>query len=174
MSDEMIKALGELVTEIGDVEYVMFETIIAVSKDDANEVHRRFYSKPFGPKVEMLEDELKHSAFDDHRTDLNSLVQMLRKLTLQRNNIIHGETFYITRKGESKVFRVGFTRGRPPPWRDFKFEGNGENIFTSNQVDEVVDVCIAIKTDLDLIRQKVIETLTGVRPPYLSHIFEID
>ncbi len=34
MSDEMILALGEFVTSVGDVEYVMFETILAVAEED--------------------------------------------------------------------------------------------------------------------------------------------
>jgi len=174
MSDEMIEALGRFVTEVGDVEYVMFETILAVAKEDANEVHRAFYNETFGPKVTMLEMRLEHSAFDEHQAGLNHLIRMLRKLTSQRNNIIHGETFNITRRNETKVFRVGFTRKNLSPWKDFNFEGNAENIFTSDQINDVIIDCIAIKTDLDLIRQKVIKKLTGRQPPYLSHIFEID
>jgi hypothetical protein len=139
-------------------------------------VHRAFYSETFGPKVTMLEKRLEHSAFDEHRAGLNHLIRMLRKLTSQRNNIIHGETFYITRRStsETKVFRVGFTRRNLRPWQDFNFEGNAENIFTSDQITDVISVCIAIKTDLDLIRQKVIKKLTGRQPPYLTHNFEID
>jgi hypothetical protein len=174
MSDEMIEALGRFVTEVGDVEYVMFETILAVAEEDANEVHRAFYNETFGPKVTMLEKRLEHSAFDEHQAGLNHLIRMLRKLTSQRNNIIHGETFNITRRNETKVFRVGFTRKNLTPWKDFNFEGNAENIFTSDQINDVIFDCIAIKTDLDLIRQKVIKKLTGHQPPYLSHIFEID
>jgi hypothetical protein len=174
MSNEMIEALGQFVTEVGDVEHVMFETILAVAEEDANETHRVFYNETFGPKVAMLEKRLKHNAFDEHRAGLNHSIQMLRKLTWQRNNIIHGETFNITRRNETKVFRVGFTRKNLTPWKDFKFEGNAENIFTSDQINDVISDCIAIKTDLDLIRQKVIKKLTGHQPPYLSHIFEID
>jgi len=174
MSDEMIEALGRFVTEVGDVEYVMFETILAVAEEDANEVHRAFYNETFGGKVTMLERRLEHSAFDEHQASLNHLIRMLRKLASQRNNIIHGETFDITRRNETKVFRVGFTRKNLTPWKDFNFEGNAENIFTSNQINDVSSNCIAIKTDLDLIRQKVIKKLTGHQPPYLSHIFEID
>jgi hypothetical protein len=109
MSDEMIQALGGFVTEVGDVEYVMFETILAVAEEDANEVHRAFYNETFGRKVTMLERRLEQSAFDEHQASLNHLIRMLRKLTSQRNNIIHGETFTITRRNETKVFRVGFT-----------------------------------------------------------------
>ena len=140
MSDEMIEALGRFVTEVGDVEYVMFETILAVAtEEDANEVHRAFYNETFGPKVAMLEKRLEHSAFDEHRDGLNHLIRMLRKLTSQRNNIIHGETFNITRRNETKVFRVGFTRKNLTPWKDFKsFEGNAENIFTSDQISDVI------------------------------------
>ncbi len=122
----------------------------------------------------MLEKRLEHSAFDEHRAGLNYLIRMLRKLTSQRNNIIHGETFDITRKNETKVFRVGFTRKNLTPWKDFNFEGNAENIFTSDQINDVICDCIATKTDLDLIRQKVIKKLTGHQPPYLSHTSEID
>jgi hypothetical protein len=176
MPDEMIEALGRFVTEVGDVEYVMFETILAVAEEDANGVHRAFYNETFGPKVAMLEQRLKQAAFDEYRADLDHLIRMLRKLTLQRNNIVHGETFDITRrnKNETKVFRVGFTRKNFTPWKDFNFEGNAENIFTSDQINDVIFDCITIKTDLDLIRQKVIKKLTGRQPPYLSHTFEID
>jgi hypothetical protein len=174
--DEMIEALGRFVTEVGDVEYVMFGTILAVAEEDANEVHRAFYNETFGPKVTMLEKRLEHVAFDEHRAGLNHLIRMLRKLAAQRNNIIHGETFYITRRNENetKAFRVGFTRKNLTPWKDFNFEGNAENIFTSDQINDVIFDCIAIKTDLDLIRQKVIKKLTGHQPLYLSHNFEID
>jgi hypothetical protein len=177
MSDEMIEVLGGFVTEVGEVEYVMFQTILAVADEDANEVHRAFYNETFGPKVTMLEKRLEHSAFDEHRAGLNHLIGMLRKLTSQRNNIIHGETFYISRRStnEEKAFRVGFTRKNLKPWKDFKnFEGNAKNIFTSDQIGDVITDCIAIKTDLDLIRQKVIKKLTGNQPPYLTHTFEID
>jgi hypothetical protein len=58
--------------------------------------------------------------------------------------------------------------------KDFNFEGNAENIFTSDQINDVISDCITIKTDLDLIRQKVIKKLTGRQPPYPSHTFEID
>jgi hypothetical protein len=34
--------------------------------------------------------------------------------------------------------------------------------------------CIAIKTDLDFIRKKVIKRLTGHEPPYLSHAFKME
>ena len=177
MTDEMTLALGAFVTEVGDVEYVMFETILVVGEGEPNDVHRAFYSEPFGPKVTMLEKRLEHSAFDEHRANLDHLLQMLKKLTSQRNNIIHGETFNISRRStnEHKAFRVGFTRKNVTPWKDFKnFEGNAENIFTSDQIRRVITDCIAIKTDLDLIRQKVTKKLTGYRPPYLSHDFEID
>ena len=174
MSDEMIEALGRFVTEVGDVEYVMFETILAVAEEDANEVHRAFYNDTFGPKVAMLEKRLAHSAFDEHRAGLNHLIRMLKKLVSQRNNMIYGETFDITRRNETKVFRVGFTRKNLTPWKDFNFEGNAENIFTSDQINNVTLDCIAIKTDFDLICQKVIKKLTGHQPPYLSHSFEID
>ena len=109
MADKMILALGEFVTAVGEVEYVMFETILAVAEEAANDVHRAFYKETFGPKVEMLAKRLEHSAFDEHRAGVDHLIGMLRKLTSQRNNIIHGETFYITRGAESKIFRVGFT-----------------------------------------------------------------
>ncbi len=174
MSDEMILALGHFVTVVGEVEYVMFETILAVAEEDANEVHRAFYSKTFGPKVDMLVTRLEHSAFDEHREGVDHLIGMLRKLTPQRNNIIHGETFYITRGAESKIFRVGFTRKNLAPWTDFDFRGNASNIFTPDQIGDVIFECIAIKTDLDLIRQKVIKKLTGYQPPYLTHSFEIE
>jgi hypothetical protein len=170
----MVEALGGFVTEVGDLEYVMFETILAVAEEDANEVHRDLYSETFGHKVTMLEKRLEYSAFDEHRASLIYLIEMLRKLTSQRNNIIHGETFYITRRNETKVFRVGFTRKNLRPWKDFNFEGNAENIFTSDQIKDVISDCIAIKTDLDLIRQKVIKKLTGHQPPYLTHTFEIE
>src|SRR5688572_23326492 len=88
MSDEMIKALGQFVTEVGDVEYVMFETILAVAEDDANEVHRTFYNETFGPKVRMLEKRLEHSAFDEHRSGVDHLVRMLRKLLKVSASII--------------------------------------------------------------------------------------
>jgi hypothetical protein len=176
MSDEMINVLGGFVTEVGDVEYVMFETILAVADEDPNEVHKAFYSKTFGGKVRMLEKRLEHAAFDEHRASLNNLLRMLKTLISKRNNIIHGETFYITRKStkETKVFRVGFTRETFTPWKSFNFEGNAENIFTYDQIGDVVSDCIAIKTDLDWIRQRVIEKRTGHRPPYLSHTYEID
>jgi len=174
MSDEMIEALGQFVTEVGDVEYVMFETILATSEKDAHDVHRAFYNETFGSKVKMLEKQLTHNAFDEHRAALNHLIAMLRKLTSQRNNIIHGETFYITRKSETTIFRFGITRENFSPWKDFNFEGNAKNIFTSDQIDEVISGCIAIKTDLDLVRQKVIKKMTGHQPPYLSHAIEID
>ena len=117
----------------------MFETILAVAEEDANGLYRAFYNETFGLKVAMLEKRLEHSAFDEHRASLNHLIRMLSKLTSQRNNIIHGETFYITRKNEHKVFRVGFIRKNLTPWKDFKsFEGNAENIFTSDQISDVI------------------------------------
>src|SRR5262249_6148208 len=176
MPDKMVSALGGFVTEVGDVEYVMFETILAVVEEDPNEMHRVFYSETFAQKVTMLEKRLEQSAFDEHRRSLINLIQKLRKLTSQRNNIIHGETFCIIsrKRNESKVFRVGFTRKNLKPWKDFTFEGNAENLFTSDQILDVITDCIAIKTDLDLIRQKVIKKLTGHQPPYLTHDFEID
>jgi hypothetical protein len=173
VADKMILALGEFVTAVGEVEYVMFETILAVAEEAANDVHRAFYKETFGPKVEMLAKRLEHSAFDEHRAGVDHLIGMLRKLTSQRNNIIHGETFYITRGAESKIFRVGFTRKNLTPWQGFDFRGNASNIFTSEQIGDAISDCIAIKTDLDLIRKKVIKKLTGYEPPYLSHHFEM-
>ena len=76
---------------VGEVEYVMFETILAVAEEDANDL---LYSETFGLKVEILSTRLTHGAFDEHRAGLNHLIGMLRKLTDQRNNIIHGESFY--------------------------------------------------------------------------------
>jgi hypothetical protein len=152
----------------------MFETILAVVHEDANEVHHRFYRETFGPKVKMLEEAVQHDAFDEHREAVDHLLSTLRKLVPQRNNIIHGETFCITRRGESKAFRVGFARKNLAPWKDFDFEGNAENIFTADQIENVIFDCIAIKTDLDLIRQKVIKKLTGHQPPYLTHAFELE
>ena len=174
MSDEMILALGQFVTSVGEAENVMFETILAVADEDANDVHREFYKETFGPKVEMLATRLEHSAFDEHRTDVDHLIGMLRKLTSQRNNIIHGETFHIIRGAETKIFRVGFTRKNLKPWKDFDFRGNANNIFTSDQIGDAITDCIAIKTDLDLIRKKVIKKLTGYEPPYGSHTFEME
>jgi hypothetical protein len=172
MSEEMELALGHFVTEVGEVEYVMFETILAVHEGDANELHSQFYGETFGPKVTMIESALKHPAFDEHRESVEHILTMLRRLTSQRNNIVHGETFHITRRGESKDFRVGFARKNTQPWKGFDFKGNAENIFTADQIEDVISDCIAIKTDLDLIRQKVIKKLTGTQPPYLSHTFE--
>jgi hypothetical protein len=171
---DMERALGQFVTEIGVVENVMFETILAVVTEAANEVHKKFYSQTFGPKVEMLEKITKHAAFDEHRAGIVHLVRMLKMLVSQRNNIVHGETFHITRRRESKTFRVGFTRKNLAPWTDFDFVGNAENIFTTEQIDKVVTDCIAVKTDLNWIRNKVVKSLTGVEPPYVTHSFELD
>ena len=55
----MVGALGRFVTEVGEVENVMFETILAVAQEDANEIHRRFYQETFGPKVKMLEERVR-------------------------------------------------------------------------------------------------------------------
>ena len=121
----------------------------------------------------MLETWLEHSAFDEHRAGVDHLIGMLRKLTSQRNNIIHGESVYITRGAEFKIFRVGFTRKNLTPWKDFDFRGNASNIFTSGQIDDATNDCIAIKTDLNFIRKKVIKRLTGHEPPYLRRVFEM-
>ena len=52
MARKWLWHLGRFVTEVGDVEYVMFiETILAVTEEGANEVHRRFYQETFAPKV---------------------------------------------------------------------------------------------------------------------------
>jgi hypothetical protein len=83
--DEMILALGRFVTAVDEVEYVMFETILVVAEEDANEVHRVFYKETFGPKVEMLVTRLEHSAFDEHRAGLDHLIGMLRKPTKQHH-----------------------------------------------------------------------------------------
>jgi hypothetical protein len=174
LEDEMQITLGWFLTEVGDVEHVMFETILAVATEDANIVHKQFYEKTFGPKFQMLESAVKHAAFDEHREGIDHLMKMLRNLIPQRNNIVHGETFYISRRDEFKAFRVGFTRRNTAPWKNFDFKGNAENIFTADQIEGVANDCKAIKTDLDLIRQKVILKLTGSRPPYLTHCFEID
>ena len=130
--NEMIRALGCFLNEIGDVEHVMFETINAVAQEDSNELHGAFYSETFGGKVTMFENRVKHNAFDERRAGLDHLIKMLRKLIPQRNNIVHGETFYITKRQPkvTKVFRVGFTRKDFKPWKGFNFEGNSENIFT--------------------------------------------
>ena len=170
----MERALGKFITEVGDIENVMFETILAVSDEDPNEVHRKFYSETFGPKIEMLKKFAKGDAFDEHRKQMDHLHGMLEKLREQRNNLIHGETYYLTRRGEFKVFRVGFTRRNLTPWKGFDFKGNAANIFTADQVDDVNSYCIAIKTDLNYIRNKVVKKLTGVEPPYISHVFELD
>jgi hypothetical protein len=82
-------------------------------------------------------------------------------------------TYYITRAAEFKIFRVGFTRKHLTPLKDFDFRGNASNIFTSDQIDDAIMDCIAIKTDLDFIR-KVIKRLTGHEPPYLSHAFKME
>lgn len=142
----MERALGRFVTEVGEVENVMFETILAVATENANEVHKKFYSLTFGPKVEMLEKIVQHTAFDEHRTAIDHLIGMLKTLVSQRNNIIHGETFYINRGGGSETFRV--SRRNLTPWKDFDFKGNAENIFTTEQIEKVITDCIAIKTDL--------------------------
>ena len=64
MSDEMVLALGRFVTEVGDVEYVMFETILAVAEENAKDVHSAFFKETFRSKVEMLAKRVEHSAFD--------------------------------------------------------------------------------------------------------------
>ena len=85
-----MRALGQFVsTEIGEVENVMFETILAVATETANEIHQKFYSQTFGPKVDMLEKITKHPAFDEHRGGIVHLIGMLKVLiyrTKQRHS----------------------------------------------------------------------------------------
>jgi hypothetical protein len=174
LPEKMEMALGKFITEVGDIENVMFETILAVSEEDPNEVHKKFYSETFGPKIEMLKKYTKGDAFNEHREGIDHLLDLLEKLLGQRNNLVHGETYYLTQRGEFKVFRVGFTRKNFRPWEGFDFKGNAVNIFTTDQVEDVNSDCIAIKTDLNNIRNKVVKELTGVEPPYISHTFELD
>lgn len=174
MSDEMLSALGRFMTEFGDVEYVMFEAILAVDQRDASVIHAEFYSTTFSPKVDMFVKAAQNAAFDEHRGEIDHLIVLMRKLIGQRNNIVHGETYYITKGGVQKVFRVGFTKKNFKPWENFDFKGNGEKIFEPSDIDDVIDVCIAIKVDLDRVRQLIIQKLTGHRPPFLPRSFVFD
>lgn len=171
MSDEMVLALGNFMTEFGHVEYVMFECINAVETRDPNEVHREFYNTTFKPKVDMLEKTFELPVYQGHKQVTNHCMRYLRQITGQRNNIVHGETFYISKAGVDKVFRVGFTRKNLAPWKDFDFKGNGENIFEVEHIQEVIDICIMLQVELDRTRQLVLQELTGSRPSYLSRSY---
>jgi hypothetical protein len=119
LSDEMESALGRFITELGEVENVMFEAILAVADEEPNDVHKKFYSGTFAPKIEMLEEYTKHNAFNEHRQGIDHLLGMLKDMLPQRNNLIHGETYYLTSRTSLAPWLTASSAeldGFVPPW----------------------------------------------------------
>jgi len=154
--DDMHKALGEFLTEIGRVEFNMLLVMDLFNEVGLEHLFDVYAPKTFGPKVDCMKAWCPASEFaEPNRTILERVYKDLEILLPNRNYIVHGETWEGTFKGKPKQpYRVGVIKENLDYLDEFDRAKHGPNVFDVEQVREVTRLCSKILAELKTIRGK--------------------
>ena len=154
--DDMHKAMGEFLSELGRVEFTMLLVMSLYNEAPIEHLFDVYAGKTFGPKINCMKAWCPASEFADHvKNILETVYKDLAELLPKRNYIIHGETWEGEFKGRSKQpYRVGVIKDNLDYLDEFDRAQHGPNVFDVQQVQDATRLCKKILDDLNRLRGK--------------------
>jgi hypothetical protein len=154
--DDLHKALGEFLTELGGVEFAMLLAMSLFNEAPIEHLFDVYAPKTFGLKIDCFKAWLPPSEVSDVKKPiLQRVYKDLEELLPKRNYLIHGETREGSFKGKSKQpYRVGIIKDNLDYLDEFDRAQHGPNVFDVEQVREATKLCKKIRADLDALRGK--------------------
>jgi hypothetical protein len=152
-ADAMHQALGEFLTEMGRVEFRMLLFVDAMGglEDPPLEaLFPEYAGNSFGPKVAWFKKYCEYYGVPDaQKPALEKVYKDLEELRINRNFIVHGETWDGTFKGKPRQpYRIGIVKDNLDYLDDFEHSQHGPNVFDVEQVRAATKLCTQIITGL--------------------------
>jgi hypothetical protein len=153
--EDMHMALGRFLTECGRVEFTMLLFVDIISDAPIERLFDEYSPKTFGRKIKWFREWCELSGVpDDKKELLENVYQQLDELLPKRNYLVHGETWEGTFNGQpNQPYRVGVIKDNLDYLDKFDRGEHGENVFSLEQVREVVALCEDIRSNLDVLRE---------------------
>jgi hypothetical protein len=154
--DEMHKALGEFLTELGRVEFNMLLVMNRFNEAGIEHLFDVYAPKPFGPKIDCMKAWCRPSDFaEPMKTTLERVYEGLEELLPKRNYLVHGETWEGAFKGKPpQPYRIGVTKDNLDYLDEFDRGQHGENVFDVQQARDTTKLCVSIRADLNTLQGK--------------------
>lgn len=152
--DELNKALGEFLTEMGRVEFTMLLYVDLINEAPIEHLFDEYSQKTFGPKVDWFKTWVEFGGVpSDKRAIVDRVNKNLKALRSKRNFIVHGETWQGAFSGQpSQAYRVGVVKQNLEYLDEFDRGQHGDNVFSLSEVREVTKLCRDIIVDLNFLR----------------------
>ena len=134
----MRQALGEFLTEMGRVEFRMLLLVHLISEPPLEALFPEYAGNSFGPKIQWFKKYCDYYGVpDNQKAALQQLYKDLEALRVNRNYIVHGETWDGPFKGKVRQpYRIGLVKDNVDYLDDFEHSKHGENVFDILRVRE--------------------------------------
>jgi hypothetical protein len=154
--DDMHKALGEFLTELGRVEFTMLLVMDYLNEAPIEHLFDVYAPKTFGSKIDCFKSWCAFAAVsDEKKPTLQMVYRDLEALLPKRNYIIHGETWEGAFKGKpNQPYRVGVVKDNLDYLDEFGRAQHGDNVFDVQQLRDATKLCTKIRAALDTLRNK--------------------
>jgi hypothetical protein len=154
--DDMHKALGEFLSELGHVEFTMLLLMDYLNEAPIEHLFDIYAPKTFGAKIDCFKSWCALAGVSEEKKPiLQTVYKDLETLLPKRNYIIHGETWEGEFKGKPyQPYRVGIIKDNLDYLDEFDRGQHGGNVFDVQQVRDVTKLCEKIHAALDTLRGK--------------------
>lgn len=152
--DQLNKALGEFLTEMGRVEFTMLLYVDLINEAPIEHLFDEYSQKTFGPKVDWFKTWVEFGGVPSNkRAIVDRVYDNLKALRSKRNFIVHGETWQGAFDGQHRqAYRVGVVKQNLEYLDEFDRGQHGDNVFSLSEVKEVTKLCRDIVIDLNFLR----------------------
>jgi hypothetical protein len=135
-------ALGELLTEIGHLEFQMLFLMDFLNEAPIEAAFAETTGKPFGEKIKSFKTWCDSGAPEAQKPALQAIYKSLDELLPKRNFIVHGETREGAFKGKPRqLYRVGLIKNNLEYLDEFDRGEHGRNTFDVSQVKATSQLC---------------------------------
>jgi hypothetical protein len=151
------QALGEFLTEIGHVEFLMLLLMDLISEAPLEALFDEYSGKTFGDKIKIFRTWCDFAEpADPHKSVLQRIYKELQEVRPIRNFLVHGETWEGAFKGKPRQpYRVGLVKKNLEYLDEFERAEHGSNVFDVGQVRDATRRCAAIREDLTNLRRAI-------------------
>jgi len=152
--DQINKALGEFLTEMGRVEFTMLLYVDLINDAPIEHLFEKYSKLTFGPKVGWFKEWVEFAGVPSaKRAIVDRVYQNLKEIHSKRNFVVHGETWQGAFNGQHRqAYRVGVVKQNLEYLDEFDRGEHGENVFSLSEVNQLTKLCRATVTDLNFLR----------------------
>ena len=154
--NRMNQALGEFLTELGRVEFVMLMVVSLVSEPDIEPLFLEYSKETLKQKIAWFRNycgHYKENFSPENWARVQQVYNDLDELLPKRNSLVHGETYLEELKGKPRQpYRVGVEKDNIDYLTEFSRGEPKGSVFDIEQVHEVKRLCTKILAQLNAIR----------------------